>query len=604
MKSRNTYGLLAGLALTIAPISGFAAPPTNTSQSIASSDAEPAASPQTAAKPGDFEELTQGPVHEAFAEPVVFDVESGIVVPKAPPDPIKEIQPQEKPEGANVTWIGGYWGWDAEKKDYLWVSGIWRVAPPDHQWKPGFWSKTDSGFQWISGFWEPTESDAKLVRTKLPKPPKSLEEGPSSPAPDDNHVWIPGYWDYNGSDYAWSGGYWTPGYADRVYVPSHYVYHPDGYTWVGGYWDYPVASRGFLFAPVYFSSPVYASAGYSFTPGLVISTGFFLDNMFAYPGYGHYYFGNYYDSSYGGMGIYPAYNPLFLRIGYSDVWEHEWWGHNNRHDYEWDRGRHKSFREAYLMGSTERFERIRANAAERPGRTFQQNAAKLAGVKTGAPGVVAARPFKDLLADKAFVSDFAKKSRQSEAGARQAILAQRTGAPGAVVPKVGDAVATPKPGEPVRETIGKTDTKTPVSAPVAESANKLDLKTDKPKPPTDDKVVKTEGSTPDRSPIIARKDLPVQTNEKADTDKAAPPKPPDPLPVVKSDRGEDKVKDATTPDNSRPADRKSIVRRSATKNETKIPSDTDSRSSGRSSQNDRSDENKKSGGEERGDKNP
>ena len=77
--------------------------------------------------------LTRGPVHEAFAETVTFDPEPGVVTPKAPPAAIEEVPPEQRLEGANVAWIPGYWAWDDERGDFLWVSGIWRVLPPERQ---------------------------------------------------------------------------------------------------------------------------------------------------------------------------------------------------------------------------------------------------------------------------------------------------------------------------------------------------------------------------------------------------------------------------------------------------------------------------------------
>src|SRR5438477_140151 len=64
------------------------------------------------------EVLTRGPVHEAFAEVVSFTPESGAIAPKAPPDPIEELPPDQKPEGPNVAWIPGYWSWDDERDDF------------------------------------------------------------------------------------------------------------------------------------------------------------------------------------------------------------------------------------------------------------------------------------------------------------------------------------------------------------------------------------------------------------------------------------------------------------------------------------------------------
>src|SRR3954464_7569699 len=61
------------------------------------------------------EVLTRGPVHEAFAETVTFDPQPGVIVPKMPPAPIEELPPQQRPAGANVAWISGYWAWDDER---------------------------------------------------------------------------------------------------------------------------------------------------------------------------------------------------------------------------------------------------------------------------------------------------------------------------------------------------------------------------------------------------------------------------------------------------------------------------------------------------------
>ena len=101
-----------------------------------------AAQPAPAAGQDGVEVLTRGPVHEAFAETITFDPEPGIVAPKAPPAAIEEVPPQQRPEGTNVTWIPGYWGWDDERNDFLWVSGIWRALPPGRQWVPGYWGQS------------------------------------------------------------------------------------------------------------------------------------------------------------------------------------------------------------------------------------------------------------------------------------------------------------------------------------------------------------------------------------------------------------------------------------------------------------------------------
>src|SRR6185295_5396689 len=80
------------------------------------------------------EVLTRGPVHEAFAEPNSYNAIQGVLITRVPPSAIEEIPPDEKPAGNSVSWIPGYWNWDSERSDFIWVSGIWRVPPPTRSW--------------------------------------------------------------------------------------------------------------------------------------------------------------------------------------------------------------------------------------------------------------------------------------------------------------------------------------------------------------------------------------------------------------------------------------------------------------------------------------
>ena len=115
--------------------------------------------------------LARGPVHEAFAEPSIRKPEATPIVPKQPPAPIEEMPPDQKPEGANMTWIPGYWAWDDDQNDFIWVSGIWRDLPPDHQWVPGYWQQADDGWQRVAGYWT---VQAQQAVEYLPKPPDPI----------------------------------------------------------------------------------------------------------------------------------------------------------------------------------------------------------------------------------------------------------------------------------------------------------------------------------------------------------------------------------------------------------------------------------------------
>jgi hypothetical protein len=241
---------------------------------------------QQAQETDEPEVLLRGPVHEAFAKPVGEQPEPGLVVPKAPPEPVDEIPPDNRPEG-NVTWISGYWAWDADREDFLWVSGVWRDVPPGRRWVPGYWTQVEGGHQWVSGFWAAAET---TEMTYLPAPPASLEEGPTSPAPGENYFWVPGCWRYVDSDYAWQPGYWSAFYDDWVWTPHHYVWTPRGCLFVNGFWDYGFYDRGYCFAPVYFHHHRHR---HFYRPHFALSFGNLL-NFFVYPGRRHYFFGDYY----------------------------------------------------------------------------------------------------------------------------------------------------------------------------------------------------------------------------------------------------------------------------------------------------------------------
>ncbi len=277
------------------------------------------------------EVLTRGPVHEAFAGMVTFNPEPGVVVTKAPPGVIEEMPPDVRPEGDNVTWIPGYWAWDDERNDFLWVSGTWRALPPGRAWIAGYWGQIPQGYQWTSGYWADA---AARETTYLPAPPVTVEVGPNIEAPSMDYGWTPGCWLWYQGRYAWSPGYWAQGRADWDWIPAHYVWTHRGYIFVGGFWDYSIERRGVLFAPVYFDSGVYLRSGYFYAPTIVISLGVFDDHLFLRPRYNHYYFGDYYAPSYYQGGFYASFSFQSGRYGYDPIYSHQRWEH--RQDREWE----------------------------------------------------------------------------------------------------------------------------------------------------------------------------------------------------------------------------------------------------------------------------
>lgn len=275
--------------------------------------------------------LTRGPVHEAFAETIVFDPEPGLLVPKSPPSPIDELPPDHQPEGENISWIPGYWAWDDDRSDFIWVSGIWRSLPPDRQWIPGYWAPSGQGAQWTSGYW----ADANKEEIEyLPEPPATVEVGPNSPAPSADYRWLPGSWIWQQNRYAWRPGYWAPGQDDWNWIPARYVWTPRGYVFVDGYFDYNVDRRGVLYAPIYFKSNIYTQSSFRFSPVTVISPSVFVNHLFLRPTYGHYYFGDYYGRNYLNQGYSPWFSYHNQHSGYDPFYAQQGWKH--RADHLWN----------------------------------------------------------------------------------------------------------------------------------------------------------------------------------------------------------------------------------------------------------------------------
>jgi hypothetical protein len=315
--------------------------------------------PPPAPQAGAFDEgvqvLTRGPVHEAFAEAVSFDPQPGLIIPQRPPDPIEESPPEHRPAGEHVTWIPGYWAWDDERNDFLWVSGTWRALPPGRQWVTGYWGQSSRGYQWISGYW----ADAAAEEIEyLPEPPTTVETGPNIAAPSADHNWIPGCWVWQQNRYAWRPGFWAAAHQDWTWIPAHYVWAPRGYVFVEGYWDYSVARRGVLFAPVYFQSRVYTQRSYSYSPRTVISLSALASHLFVRPSYQHYYFGDYYGSSYARSGYYPSYSFHSSRSGYDPLYAQQRWQH--RDDNQWE------------QRTQAEYQRRREQEAARPPRTWEE----------------------------------------------------------------------------------------------------------------------------------------------------------------------------------------------------------------------------------------
>jgi hypothetical protein len=286
------------------------------------------------------EVLTSGPVHEAFAEPVNIQVQQGLVAPKAPPANIVENTPAQRPEGDQFVLVPGYWAWDVDRSDYIWVSACWRAAPPNTYWVPGYWAKVDEGWEWVAGFW--AQSGSQSIEY-LPAPPALADVEAVGSAPSEDNVWVPPCQYWSNGNYVVRHGYWLEAREGWVWTPSHYIWTPRGYVFSPGHWDYSLERRGVLFAPVYFSHGFHFRAGFSFSPSIVISLGLLQVNLFTCPRYSHFYFGDYYDDSFIRIGIFPRfecegsgiwYDPIFVYDRWHNRHSEPHWGDHERHEYD------------------------------------------------------------------------------------------------------------------------------------------------------------------------------------------------------------------------------------------------------------------------------
>jgi hypothetical protein len=74
-----------------------------------------------------------------------------VVVQMAPPAPLLETIPAERPSTAAV-WIPGHYMWATDH--YVWQAGHWDQPPQNFvTWVPGQWNQQGNGWVWVEGHW-------------------------------------------------------------------------------------------------------------------------------------------------------------------------------------------------------------------------------------------------------------------------------------------------------------------------------------------------------------------------------------------------------------------------------------------------------------------
>jgi hypothetical protein len=191
--------------------------------------------------------VEEGPVHEALVPPVT-GVTAIEAIETAPPALVTERVPEH--QDPQAIWIPGYWAWEPEREDFLWVTGVWRRPPPGRHWVGGYWKQYDEGWVWARGFWSQVPED-QLTHVGIAPPDPPDDDVPTPPT--DNYFWLGGHWDFSveRSGFRWLYGHWERLDSNWVCVPGQWLWRPDSYVFVSAYWDWPFDLRGRWYGCVY-----------------------------------------------------------------------------------------------------------------------------------------------------------------------------------------------------------------------------------------------------------------------------------------------------------------------------------------------------------------
>jgi hypothetical protein len=164
--------------------------------------------------------------------------------PKEPPAAIVERPAGARP-ARNAQWVPGYWDWDPDQHEYVWVGGSWQVPPAGSFWVNTRWVRDAAGWYRAPGFWS-HRRDRAVVTTEFDATPRPSWEktGPPADHPDDtpglapgpNFFFVPGHYEPAGDQLAWRTGFWARVQPGWDWVPPRWVRRPDGWQFRKGSW--------------------------------------------------------------------------------------------------------------------------------------------------------------------------------------------------------------------------------------------------------------------------------------------------------------------------------------------------------------------------------
>jgi hypothetical protein len=76
-------------------------------------------------------------------------------------------------------------------------------------------------------------------------PPPAIPYYQPPPAPEQNDIWVPGYWAWGEGGYYWVAGTWTqPPQPDYLWTPGYWAFNNSAFVWHQGYWGLTVGFYG------------------------------------------------------------------------------------------------------------------------------------------------------------------------------------------------------------------------------------------------------------------------------------------------------------------------------------------------------------------------
>ena len=162
-------------------------------------------------------------------------VPAPIVVRRAPPRHVVEVVAASP--GAGYVWVAGHYTWTGA--EWAWVPGAWVMPPqPGTIWIAGRWDAATQN--WVAGHWEmrPVVGAAVVagppaVVIRTGPPPLRYEH--HGHRPGRNHVWIGGYWGWQGGRYVWVTGHWAvPPHRRAVWGQPRWERRGDTWVFVEG----------------------------------------------------------------------------------------------------------------------------------------------------------------------------------------------------------------------------------------------------------------------------------------------------------------------------------------------------------------------------------